>query len=86
MDYLGKSFVSPVVFKLGQNTGRDASSSGLDLAFKRYIFYQQLKSLKAETSYEMLLNWGTDKQTVVHPHSGTLQSNKQEQTLIHTIT
>ena len=34
----------------------------------------------------MPLSGGMDKQTVVHPHSGILLGNKQEQTLIHTLT
>ena len=72
--------------ELVENMWRDTASSGYDLAFKRSIFYQQSLSLKVKTSHKMPFNWGMDKQTVVHPHSGILLSNEQEQTLIHTTT
>lgn len=75
-----------VLEEVVENMGKDEASSGLHLACKRYVFYQQLTSLKVKTSQEVPLNGGMGKQTVVHPHSGILLSNKQEQTPIHTVT
>lgn len=49
--------------ELVEDMGKDEASSGLHLACKWYVFYQQLTSLKVKTSHEMPLNGGMDKQT-----------------------